>query len=219
MCLLFCRHWARHTHIFFMQSSQQLNDTSVLLSEDLQNSPREKGKSGCGALSLWIQLNCAKNYHSVMWVSLLPFLRRYSMHVWDESVWYLSSTFGQGVLVRCSGGRTRVRLANRHSRRHCVQIWRKERSQRYSESTVAHPWHEDSRAWIAHCFLLKGICWAWLFGKLLLIFIWDQRHRGLQVMSWHRQGRFPFLKLRKRLKDWQSPVLAARVCGTTCLGK
>lgn len=69
--------------------------------------------------------------------------------------------------------------------------WRKERSQRYSESTVAHPWHEDARACIAHCFLLEGIGWGWLFGKWLPILTWDQRHRGSKQWADIGRGDFP----------------------------
>ena len=81
-------------------------------------------------------------------------------------------------------------------------------------------WPDDARDWIAHCFLLKEICWAWLFGKLPQILIWDQRHRGRQVMGWQRQGRFLFLKMKKwRVKYWRLPGLATGFYGTTCLSK
>lgn len=65
--------------------------------------------------------------------------------MWDESIWYLIFTFGWGIPVRYSDGRTGVKSVNGHSTMHCEQLWKKKkkRSQRYSQSHT----EKRSRLW------------------------------------------------------------------------
>lgn len=47
--------------------------------------------------------------------------------MWDESIWYLIFTFGWGIPVRYSDGRTGVKSVNGHSTMHCEQLWKKKK--------------------------------------------------------------------------------------------
>lgn len=189
-----------------MQSPQRRNDTRILLAEGLQNSPREKGKSGCGAHSLWIQPNCAENYHAIMWVSLFPFLRCYSMHVWGESIWYLSSTCGQGVLVAelrwgwWTG--TQEGIVCRYGE---IKVWE------IQWEPCSPPMTWGRKGLNSSLLSPKGNFFGLIIWEMAPDIYMGSETQGIQAMSWHRQGRFPFLKLRKRVKDGQSPVLAAGV--------